>query len=189
MQSDQLSPIGADMTSSTSLLLSIYNLLLYGEDQENWKEKSDETMSLIHSIPIKNAQSHLVYTAPIDKGGCVTLFVHPLQKIQNKNWIFQENILLWKYHAKNKKKTKRILENKIFLLCTLAISIILNHVKCHLTDGIHWMLSSIAVPTFEEDMVLRWFLEKKIKFLMGRYKILIFDLNCWLTLEAVQIII
>ena len=86
------------------------------------------------------------------------------------------------------KKTARILENKIFLLCNLAIFIILNPAKCHLTDGIHWMLSSIAVPTFEEDMVLRWFLENKIKFLMGRYKILIFDLNCWLTLEAVQII-
>ena len=32
MQSDQLSPIGADMTSATSLSLSIYNLLLYGAD-------------------------------------------------------------------------------------------------------------------------------------------------------------
>ena len=29
MQSDQLSPIGADMTSTTSLSFSIYNLLLY----------------------------------------------------------------------------------------------------------------------------------------------------------------
>ena len=29
MQSDQLSPIGADMTSAASLSLSIYNLLLY----------------------------------------------------------------------------------------------------------------------------------------------------------------
>ena len=29
VQSDQLSPIGADMTSATSLSLSIYNLLLY----------------------------------------------------------------------------------------------------------------------------------------------------------------
>ena len=31
MQSDQLSPIGADMTSASSLSLSIYNILLYGE--------------------------------------------------------------------------------------------------------------------------------------------------------------
>ena len=30
VQSDQLSPIGADMTSATSLSLSIYILLLYG---------------------------------------------------------------------------------------------------------------------------------------------------------------
>ena len=29
MQSDQLSPIGADMTSASSLSLSMYNLLLY----------------------------------------------------------------------------------------------------------------------------------------------------------------
>jgi len=30
VQSNQLSPIGADMTSATSVSLSIYNLLLYG---------------------------------------------------------------------------------------------------------------------------------------------------------------
>jgi len=35
MQSDQLSPIGADMTSATTLSLSIYNLLLY--DHNHWQ--------------------------------------------------------------------------------------------------------------------------------------------------------
>ena len=32
MQSDQLCSIGADLSPATSLSLSIYNLLLYGED-------------------------------------------------------------------------------------------------------------------------------------------------------------
>ena len=31
VQSDQLNPIGADLSTATSLSLSIYNLLLYGE--------------------------------------------------------------------------------------------------------------------------------------------------------------
>ena len=35
MQSDQLGPIGADMTSVTSLSLSIYNLLPYGGTYTN----------------------------------------------------------------------------------------------------------------------------------------------------------
>ena len=44
MQSDQPSPIGADMTSATSLSHSIYNLLLYGtgtEERRNEKLGKD----------------------------------------------------------------------------------------------------------------------------------------------------
>ena len=52
MQSDQLSPIGADMTSATSLSLSIYNLLLYSVNHCK-KKTVPVTLARVDDIDMK----------------------------------------------------------------------------------------------------------------------------------------